>query len=187
MSFPFDVPARPTRERITFRTEETEDESFLCGLYATTRAHEMALTGWPREAQEAFLRQQFQFQSIHYHRYYQNASFRIILLDGRPVGRIYLHYGSADILLIDIALLPEYRGLGIGGLMMHDLLAEAVQTNKRVLLHVEPNNPALHLYQRFGFQVVDEPNAGSQMTLLMEWRPQTNEVDRTSGEGEFAN
>jgi ribosomal protein S18 acetylase RimI-like enzyme len=171
MPFPVsEVPDRPTRERIAFHPEQPEDESFLYRLYATTRAYEMALTGWPPEAQDAFLRQQFQFQAIHYHRYYPSASFQIILLDSQPVGRVYLDYGAEDILLIDIALLPEYRGMGIGGWIMHDLLEEAARTQRRVTLHVEPHNPALRLYQRLGFRVIDEPGANPLMNLLMEWR-----------------
>ena len=174
------IADRPTRERITFRPEQAEDDSFLCRLYASTRAHEMALTGWALETQEAFLRQQFQFQTIHYHRYYPSASFQIILLDDRPVGRQYVDYGAVDILLIDIALLPEYRGVGIGGLIMHDLLEEAARTQKRVLLHVEPHNPAVHLYQRLGFRVIDEPGNNPQMNLLLGWSKPDSQVARTS-------
>lgn len=163
------------RKRITFRVEMPQDESFLCRLYASTRTHEMSLTGWPPEAQEAFLRQQFQFQTIHYHRYYPNASFQVILIDDRPGGRIYVDYESAEILLIDIALLPEHRGAGIGGWILGNLLDEAARNRKRVTLHVEPHNPALRLYQRLGFHMIEEPGLNAPMSLLLEWRPESND------------
>jgi hypothetical protein len=51
-----EATAQPAIERIGFRPEEPDDEPFLCRLYATTRTEEMALTGWPAEQQEAFLR-----------------------------------------------------------------------------------------------------------------------------------
>jgi len=70
----------PALERIGFRPERTEDESFLCRLYASTRTGEMALTGWTEEQKESFLRQQFQFQTLHYRRYYTGASFPTIRL-----------------------------------------------------------------------------------------------------------
>lgn len=154
-------------ERITFRPEQPDDEPFLCCLYASTRTGEMALTGWPAEQQEAFLRQQFHFQTLHYRRYYNGASFEIILHDERPIGRIYVHRGAEDIRLMDIALLPEYRSAGIGTWVTRNLLDEAARSQKPVTLHVEPYNPAVRLYQRLGFRVVEQCGAN----LFMEWRP----------------
>ena len=127
----------------------------------------MALTGWPAEQQEAFLRQQFQFQTLHYRRYYTSATFEIILQDERPIGRIYVHRGAEDIRLMDVALLPEYRGAGVGTWVMRNLLDEAAHSQKPVTLHVEPYNPAARLYQRLGFRVVEQRG----MNLFMEWRP----------------
>jgi len=158
--------AQPAIERISFRPEQPEDEQFLCWLYATTRTEEMALTGWPVEQQQAFLRQQFQFQTLHYHRYYNGATFEIILQDERPIGRIYIHRGADDIRLMDIALLPEYRGAGIGTWVMGNLLDESARSQKPVTLHVEPYNPAVRLYQRLGFHIVEQRG----VNLFMEWR-----------------
>ena len=152
--------------RIRFRPEVPEDEPFLCALYASTRTEEMALTGWPEEQKEVFLRQQFRFQTIHYRRYYSTASFDIILQDERPVGRVYVHRGAGDIRLMDIALLPEYRGAGIGSWILRNLLAEAAGSQKPVTLHVEPYNPAVRFYHMLGFRVVEQKG----MNLLMEWR-----------------
>jgi ribosomal protein S18 acetylase RimI-like enzyme len=159
-------PPPPAIERITFRPEQPEDEPFLSRLYASTRTEEMALTGWPAEQQEAFLRQQFQFQTLHYRAYYNGASFEIILQDQRPVGRIYIHRGAEEIRLMDIALLPEFRGAGIGTWIMRNLLDESARSQKPVTLHVEPYNPAVRLYQRLGFRVVEQRG----VNLFMEWR-----------------
>jgi ribosomal protein S18 acetylase RimI-like enzyme len=63
----------------------------------------------------------------------------------RPISRI-----------VDIALLPEQRGKGIGTALLRDLLAEADGTGKRVTIHVERLNPALRLYERLGFRVAEE-------------------------------
>jgi len=151
---------------VSFRPELPEDQEFLAKLYATTRDIEMALTGWDTSRKEAFLRMQFQLQTTHYRKYYPDASFRIILRDNLPVGRIYLHYGAKEIRLMDIALLPEYRGSGIGGAILANLLAEAAQSGKSVTLHVEPFNPALRLYQRLGFKTIEDLGGN----LYMEWR-----------------
>ena len=152
---------------VSFRPELPEDEAFLEKLYASTRAGEMALTGWDAVQQEAFLRQQFQFQTTHYRKHYGDASFRIILRNDAPIGRLYVHFGAQEIRLMDIALLPEHRGAGLGGSILENLLREAAQLGKTVTLHVERFNPALRLYQRLGFRVIED----QQINFYMEWRP----------------
>ena len=126
----------------------------------------MAVTGWSDQQKEAFLQQQFQFQTQHYREHYRGASFDLILEADRPIGRIYVHRGEADIRLMDISLLPEYRHSGIGTWIIRNLLDEAARSQKPVTLHVEPYNPALRLYQRLGFRVVEERG----MNMFMEWR-----------------
>jgi len=69
--------------------------------------------------------------------------------------------------LIDIALLPEHRGQGVGGELMGDLLAEGEEKGLPVTIHVERFNPALRLYERLGFRHVEEQGP----YYLMEWRP----------------
>jgi GNAT superfamily N-acetyltransferase len=157
----------PLSDQISFRPELPEDEAFLSKLYATTRDVEMALTGWDAAQQEAFLRMQFQFQTTHYRKHYGDALFQVILRDNAPIGRIYLHYGPSQIRLMDIALMPEHRRSGIGGSILENLLREAAQLGKPVTLHVERFNPALRLYERLGFRMIEDQG----INLYMEWRP----------------
>ncbi len=157
----------PRSDQISFRPELPEDEAFLSKLYATTRDVEMALTGWDAVQKEAFLSMQFQFQTTHYRQHYGDASFQIILSDNAPIGRLYIYHGASEIRLMDIALLPEFRRSGIGGAIIGDLLREAAQQEKTVTLHVERFNPALRLYERLGFRVVEDLG----INLYMEWRP----------------
>jgi ribosomal protein S18 acetylase RimI-like enzyme len=159
----------PLVDQISFRPEQAGDEGFLYQLYASTRAGEMALTGWGVTQQEAFLRMQFQFQTTHYRKHYGDALFQVILRDNAPIGRIYLHYGPSQIRLMDIALMPEHRCSGIGGSILENLLREAAQLGKPVTLHVERFNPALRLYERLGFRVVEDLG----INLYMEWLPPT--------------
>lgn len=140
-----------TRSEVSFRRAETEDAEFLYRVYALTRQEELALTGWTSEQIEAFLRMQFRAQDTHYRTYHPASTFDLILLDGEPAGRIYLERQPHEILLLDIALLPEQRGRGVGTRIMHDLLAEAAGANQCVRLHVEAYNPAKRLYLRLGF------------------------------------
>jgi ribosomal protein S18 acetylase RimI-like enzyme len=150
----------------TLRHEQPADEPFLLQLYASTRADEMKLVPWDAGQMEAFVRMQFHLQAQHYRKYYPNAEFLIILLEGRPIGRIYVDRDPEQILLMDIALLPEHRGAGIGGRLMKALIAEAATSKRPLRIHVERNNPgAFRLYQRLGFRVIEEVG----IHYFMEW------------------
>jgi len=141
---------------ITFRPVTAEDGEFLYNLYASTRAEEMALTGWNENEIEGFLRMQFQLQHVQYMENYKNGgTFEIILVDNTPAGRLYVQRKPDDIRVIDIALLPEFRRKGTGSKIMEELIAEADRENLPLSLHVEQNNPALGLYENLGFQRKD--------------------------------
>jgi ribosomal-protein-alanine N-acetyltransferase len=52
-------------------------------------------------------------------------------------------------ILVYIAIDKEYRGKGIGKMLMDKVMSE---TNGDIALHVEPNNPAKFLYEKLGFE-----------------------------------
>jgi ribosomal protein S18 acetylase RimI-like enzyme len=56
-----------------------------------------------------------------------------------------------EIRLIDITLLPQFRGKGIGAALLGDLIKRSDKVQKKISLHVDPINPALYLYLRLGF------------------------------------
>ncbi len=95
------------------------------------------------------------------------ARFDIVRYRGRRVGRLYVDRRADEIRIIDIALLPERRGDGIGGAMMQALLDEAAAAGKPVRIHVEKFNRALGLYRRLGFSQIEDQG----VYLLMEWSP----------------
>lgn len=152
---------------ISFRPIRDDDQEFLYRVYASTRKEEMALAPWDNTEKERFLRSQFALQHQHYQRYSSGARFEIILRDDEPIGRLYVERRDDEIRIVDIALLPAYRGAGIGGRILHDLLEEAAVAKKPVRIHVEQNNPALRLYERLGFEKIGETG----IHFLMERKP----------------
>jgi ribosomal protein S18 acetylase RimI-like enzyme len=62
-----------------------------------------------------------------------------------------------------IAVRPERRGQGIGTCLLDALLDRAAPRYRAVSLSVSLDNPAVALYQRYGFRAIAE----SQGTLLM--------------------
>jgi ribosomal protein S18 acetylase RimI-like enzyme len=151
---------------ITFRPIQPDDIAFLQQVYASTRLDELAVTGWSAAEVDAFLRMQFTAQHQHYTTVYSGASFQLIVDDGDPIGRLYVARWASEIRIVDIALLPAFRGRGIGTAIMTGLQAEARSAGKPLSIHVEQANPALRLYQRLGFRII----ADRGVYWLLEWR-----------------
>jgi ribosomal protein S18 acetylase RimI-like enzyme len=121
---------------------------------------------WDDAQKHTFLRMQYDAQDAWWRENYAQASFDVIVADGEPVGRLYVHRGESEIRIVDIALLPEYRGGGIGTRLLQDLVDEADAAGKSVTIHVERLNPALRLYERLGFSLAEDKG----VHLLLERR-----------------
>lgn len=150
----------------SLRPVQEEDESLLLAIYSSARADEMALLPWDAAQKQAFLQMQFSAQQKHYRAYFPDAQHEVILSEGQPVGRVYVDRRATEIRILDVTLLPETRGRGIGTLVIQDLMKEADQANKSLSIHVESFNRSLGLFQRLGFVKTDESGA----SWLMEWR-----------------
>lgn len=153
---------------VTLRAIQEEDLEFLLRLYASTRAEEMAIvTDWTDEQKDQFVRMQFQAQHAWYQEHYGGAQLDLILAEGIPAGRFYVHRRETEIRLMDISILPEYRNRGIGTALLRELFAESAATGKPVTIHVERYNPAMRLYERLGFV----PIADRGVYLLLQRAP----------------
>jgi ribosomal protein S18 acetylase RimI-like enzyme len=146
----------PFRGEIGLRPATDADSNFLYTVYGETRREELAVTGWDDGQKEAFLRMQFDLQDSHYRQHYHGASYELILACGAPAGRLYLHRTAVEIRIMDIALLPQFRGRGIGGRIMESLVREADREGQSITLHVERNNKVLGFYERIGFRIAGE-------------------------------
>lgn len=142
---------RMALDSVTCRPRADADSEFLYQVYASTRFEELAPVPWTDQQKEGFLRQQFHAQDTHYRQHFPRAEYLVVELNDGPIGRLYVDRSVHLLRIIDIALLPEYRGRGIGGALMRQLLDEARASGKPVQIHVEVNNPALRLYERLGF------------------------------------
>jgi ribosomal protein S18 acetylase RimI-like enzyme len=153
----------------TLRPATEADEAFLLAVYTSTRAEEMAPTGWSDEQKAAFCAMQFQAQDIHYRQHYPTAQFFVIEAEKVPAGRLYVEHWAKEIRIMDIALLPEFRGNGIGTHFLRDLQKQAQAASKVLSIHVEAFNPARHLYERLGFVLAEDKGVYHFMT----WTPET--------------
>jgi ribosomal protein S18 acetylase RimI-like enzyme len=141
---------------VALRAASPEDRDFLFSVYASTRQEELSVTGWPAEVIEGFLRSQFDAQDAHYRQHYPAAEYFVIECDREPAGRLYVSRGASDIRIMDIALLPPFRGRGAGSSLIAGLVAEAEDSGRTASIHVEKNNAARHLYDRLGFRLEED-------------------------------
>jgi ribosomal protein S18 acetylase RimI-like enzyme len=152
---------------VALRPMSDADFAFTAALYASTRTEELAPVPWPPEVKQAFLAQQHAAQHAHYQRHYRGMDAAIVERRGAAIGRLYLYDMPAEVRIVDISLMPEARGQGIGAALLRDLLAEAGPQGKIVSIHVEKNNPARSLYARLGFTIADDDRGAYD---LWEWR-----------------
>ena len=136
---------------IQLRPVEEKDTLFIEAVYRSTREAELNLTNWSEQQKNAFSMMQSTAQLAEYKKNYPGASFRIILYKQKPAGRFYTWENDNEIRLVDITLLPQFRSKGIGTGLLQDLIKKSNKVQKKISLHVEPVNPALHLYRRLGF------------------------------------
>ncbi|MCB1602587.1 MAG: GNAT family N-acetyltransferase [Xanthomonadales bacterium] len=147
------------------------DLPLLGRIYASTRESEMAQVPWSEEQKLAFLQFQFDAQHRYYVEHFPAATRDVVEINGEAAGRLYLDARPSEIRLIDIALLPEFRGRGIGELLLREILDAGRRSQRAVSIHVEQNNPAMRLYLRLGFAPIEEQG----IYHLMRWQPETSQ------------
>ncbi len=108
----------------------------------------------------------------------------IELNSSQPIGAAWLRLFTGDdkgfgwvddtIPELAIALLPEYTNQGIGTQLLARLLSAAKASYRSVSLSVRSSNPALNLYQRSGFKVIEgsetiNRTGGTSLTLQIDF------------------
>jgi [ribosomal protein S18]-alanine N-acetyltransferase len=91
--------------------------------------------------------------------------FVIAELDGAPVGYAFVttHFGGRLVHLVRIAVLPNYRGAGLGARLLAEVVgyARGLGADSLTLNTQTHNAAAQRLYERFGFR-----RTGEQQTVL---------------------
>jgi len=159
---PPDPPAR-----FALRPVVPEDSALLEELYRASRADEVSAWGWSEAQAEGFLRMQAQIEQRARAAQHPGAEHRIVVVDGRAVGRLLVDRPGDRLELVDIALTAEARGHGLGTALLRDLLLEAQTRGVPVVLRVRRGNRAESLYRKLGFAVTGE----DAMNLTMTFEP----------------
>jgi GNAT superfamily N-acetyltransferase len=162
---------------VSLRPVTAADQEFLIGVYANSRAAELAQVDWDEGQKDAFIRWQFEMQKREYDTRYPAARYEVILVDNVPAGRIWVGTDDTQIRLLDIALLTEFQNRGVGTQLLQQLMDEATRTNK-ALRHMVfvLNDDAHRFYERLGFKTIEDVGG----YLHMEWLPGQGTKDHSA-------
>ncbi|MDR3419351.1 MAG: GNAT family N-acetyltransferase [Nevskia sp.] len=157
----------PAPPELHLRPAAEGDAALLLEIFCAARREEFAPLGWTPEQLRPLLQQQFAAQARHYATQFPDLDRRIVRSGDADAGYLYVHRDDAAIRLVDIALLPRFRGGGIGGRLVGQLQAEAHHSGRAVRLTVAVSNVAAQrLYRRLGFVQTADDGA----YLAMEWK-----------------
>jgi ribosomal protein S18 acetylase RimI-like enzyme len=148
---------------LTVRAPLEADGDFLARLYAATRPDLQSATADPALV-ASILGMQQRLQGAGYRREFPHADYLLIEQAGVPCGRIVVDAGPAALRLVDIALLPQVRGQGLGRHIVRALQGGAAAAHLPLTLAVHHANPrARRLYAELGFISVRRDAHAEQM------------------------
>jgi ribosomal protein S18 acetylase RimI-like enzyme len=150
---------------VTRRAATEQDDAFLYELFKAVRLPEFAHVPMAPAQLEMLMRMQYNGQTLTYTSQYPGGH-DIVLLDGNPVGRIWVYRGSEEHQLVDISLLPEYRNRSIGAGLVTEAIGAARQAGVPIRCSVAVTNPgSLRFHQRLGFRVVGQDEMYYELAL----------------------
>ena len=155
---------------LAVRPALVQDEIFLYELYVAIRGPLFALAPVTPTQREHLLRMQFRAQLSSYTQQFPNSCYHIVLLDSKPVGRLWVAPVTGGLHLVDIAIHPSLQSKGLGTVLVKRLQQEAEKAKLPITSTVDRFNPeSLRFHRRNGFTIVRE----ELLNYYMEWRPLT--------------
>lgn len=134
------------------RPSTEADAPFLLEVFTATRGPELAALGLPKAQLAALLGVQRELQQHDYRRRYPDAEQHVVEVDGAAAGELHVARRPAEMVLIDVALLPAMQRQGYGTRLLAALIAEAARAQVPLRLRVRSESPARRLYARLGFR-----------------------------------
>jgi ribosomal protein S18 acetylase RimI-like enzyme len=143
------------------------DAAAFFHLFCRARGHDLGAAAWDEAIRAATLRIQFDAQQRGYQQQWPSASSFFLARGGERIGWTIVDRSGPSIHLVDLALVPEARGQGVGTTILRGFQDEAARAGRAVTLSVlRANLPAIRLYARLGF----EPTGADDVHLRLEWR-----------------
>lgn len=143
-----------TQMQFRLRPADKSDFDFIWRLrVATMKAAIEQSYGWDEATQREYAA--------------ESLAGQIVLVEEKPVGVLTLTDWGEQLHLTWLAILPEWQRQGLGSQLLKHCQQVAATAGQSLSLQVLKNNPAVRLYERFGF-TTDADSAPHK--LMMCWR-----------------
>ena len=150
---------------VTCRPALPADEPFLRSLIVETVSVELGAEFWPEALRDHLLAVQYDSRRQSIGIAFPRAADQIVLADGASIGWFVADESVAEIRMVELMLVPAWRGRGAGTALIRQVLARGYAAGKPVRLSVVTSNTgAIRLYKRLGFQ----SNGGDESRLHMQ-------------------
>ncbi|MGI9651290.1 GNAT family N-acetyltransferase [Chryseobacterium sp. RLHN22] len=87
---------------------------------------------------------------------YKFEDAHILIYKETTIGLLKIQHRKTEIEIIQLQILPAFQGNGLGKYILNMIIEEASLTKTPITLSVLKINPALKLYLRTGFKIVEE-------------------------------
>ena len=151
----------------SLRPASAGDRPFLLHLFTQDKIEELQARHWDPALRDQVMAQQFAAQEQYYRSNSPGADAYIAQADGLAVGRLTTGDLGSRLHVMDVALLPEWRGRGLGSWLITRCQAQARGQGVPLSLKCLRQSRALNLYQRLGFAII----GGDAVQAVMEWKP----------------
>jgi ribosomal protein S18 acetylase RimI-like enzyme len=154
---------------VSTRLEAEADEPFLRRLIIAEVAENLMASSWPETIRDNLLDVQYRARRNSIRANFPQAESLLVLLDGQNAGWLVVDGTEGtqkdELRLVEILLLPDHRGKGVGSQLIRDLLLTAERAHLPLRLSVDVRNAAaIRLYERLGFRRI----AGDEIRHFME-------------------
>jgi RimJ/RimL family protein N-acetyltransferase len=142
---------------LEFRPATAADTPQLLEIFASSRLdHPDVVSRHPGE-REKFIEHEFNARQRSYPIDFPGVEFLLICSNDETIGRLYIQRTRKVIFVVDLVLLPGWRGRGLGTGLLKGFVREAWESGAVVRLHVEKTNSrAKRLYERLGFRIIGD-------------------------------
>lgn len=161
----------------TLRTATADDEGFVRDLYLGWLSDRLGLDQFPAALRQSLLETQWRGHRLSLRGTRPEAVSSVVEVAGTPIGWTLVDRTGASIHLVEIHVVPSWRGRGLGRTLIAALQREAAEAGRCVTLSVHHDNPgAQALYHRMGFvappaAAEPPPHDSPIMVLPLRWTP----------------
>ena len=168
--------------KITTRPSVAEDSALMLELYASTSKDVLDDLGWTIGSQRTFVIMQAQTEEWNRGRLYPGMDRLTICVDDMPVGRLLVCMRNNVLHLVDLSLLPRFRGNGIGTQLLSEILEEARNARVPVKVKIRKNSGAIRFVERLDFGTPTDLGSNVELT----WMPPLAAVGPDAREDGFS-